>query len=150
MISGKNMGQKEEWALTHREKHAYAYSKRWYFRTHNITVQMSLEVYFEQTGIAHNRPSPHLKLPSTIISDDSGIDTDFNTPMILVCPCKHQAFALQELRVPSVNFVPQYSDGKYCSLFLPVSTRKKKKKKSDLQNKNPLLTTKRMNPPLRI
>ena len=24
-------------------------------------------------------------------------------------PCKHQAFALQELGVPSVNFVPQYS-----------------------------------------
>ena len=86
----RDMRQKEEeWALTHRsdlttrEKHTNNYSEasmrilkdRIFDRTraYNV-VQMfqylstTLELYFEKRllDVAHNRPSPHLKLPSAI------------------------------------------------------------------------------------
>lgn len=36
-------------------------------------------------------------------------------------PCKHQAFAIQELKLPSVNFVPQYSvEGRHLFAILAL------------------------------
>ena len=159
----RDMQQKEEeWALAHRSdlttrgKHTNNYSEasmrilkdRVFERTraYNV-VQMfyylstTLELYFEKRllDIAHNRPSPHLKLPSTTVSEkvkepaflEKLSDTIYrfrytNDPHrnhvielelgmcscpvgVSGAPCKHQAFALQELGAPSVNFVPQYS-----------------------------------------
>lgn len=103
-------------------------------------MSTTLELYFEKRllDIAHNRPSPHLKLPSEEIEkikepakferetdtvyrfeylDDSTrfyhVDVELGMCSCLVgmcgSPCKHQAFALRELGLPSVNFVPEYS-----------------------------------------
>ena len=35
-------------------------------------------------------------------------------------PCKYQAFVLQELKIPSVNFVPEYSSESRC-LFAVIA-----------------------------
>lgn len=152
--------REEEWALAHRSdlttrgKNTNNYSEasmrilkdRVFERTraYNI-VQMfhylssTLELYFEKRllDVAHNRPSPHLKLPSTMsdkIEEPAFLEklsdtiyqfrytNDPNRNHVIelelgMCscpvgvngaPCKHQAFALQELGVSSVNFAPEY------------------------------------------
>ena len=95
-----------------------------------------LELYFEKCllDVAHNHPSPHLKLPSTAIKEPAFLEKLSETiyrrytndpsrnhvvevelgmcscPVgVSGVPCKHQAFAIQELKLPSVKFVPQYS-----------------------------------------
>ena len=151
----------EEWAIAHRYaittrgKHTNNYSEasvrilkdRVFERTqaYNL-VQMfqflskTLELYFEKRllDVAHNRPSTHLKLPSSErekIKEPAFLEklgetmyrfqyTNDHTRNYLVdvelgvcscpvgisgSPCKHQAFAIKELSLPSVNFVPQYS-----------------------------------------
>lgn len=88
--------------------------------------------------IAHNCPGPHLKLPSEEIenvkepakleresdkvyrfeyaNDHStrcyhvDVELGMCSCPVGMCgsPCKHQAFALRELGLPSVNFVPEF------------------------------------------
>ena len=173
----RDMRQKEEeWALTYRSdlttrgKHTNNYSEasmrilkdRIFERTRAYnTVQMfhylstTLELYFEKRllDIAHNRPSPHLKLPSTIsekikepaylekLSDtiyrfrythdphrNHVIELELGMCSCFVgvsgAPCKHQAFALEQPGVISVNFVPQYSaEGRQMFALLAVGEK---------------------------
>ena len=85
--------------------------------------------------IAHNCSSTHLKLPSEeikrvkepaklerendtvyrfeYVNDCTHVDVELGMCSCPVgmwgSPCKHQAFAIRELGLPSVNFVPEYS-----------------------------------------
>jgi len=152
---------KEEWAMAYRSylcmrgKYTNNYSEarvrilkdRVFERTraYNLVqlfqfLSTTLELCFEKRllDIAHNRPSPHLKLPSEEIRKvkepakfERVSDTVYKFEYMNDCtrsyyvkvelsmcscpvgingsPCKHQAFVLQELKIPSVNFVPEYS-----------------------------------------
>ena len=151
----------EEWAMAYRSylcmrgKHTNNYSEasvrvlkdRVFERTraYNLVqlfqfLSTTLELYFEKRllDIAHNRPSPHLKLPSEEIEKvkepailERVSDTVYKFEYVNDCtrnyyinvelgmcscpvgicgsPCKYQAFVLQELKIPSVTFVPEYS-----------------------------------------
>ena len=151
----------EQWAIAYRSelcirgKHTNNYSEasvrilkdRVFERTraYNLVqlfqfLSTTLELYFEKRllDIAHNRPSPHLKLPSEeiekvkepakleresdavyrfqYVNDHTrcyhvDVELGMCSCPVGMCgsPCKHQAFALRELGLPSVNFVPEYS-----------------------------------------
>jgi len=105
---------------------------------HFLSTTLELYFEKRLLDIAHNRPSPHLKSPSgelKKVKEPAKLERVSNTVYkfqyvnnptkcyhvdvelgmcscpVGICgsPCKHQAFVIQELGFPSVNFVPQYS-----------------------------------------